>query len=208
MGREKQTGTVRERLLRAADELFYREGIHVVGIDRILAHAGVAKASLYGNFKSKDELVRAYLEDRSQWLKHRIEERISQSRGARERIVAAFDEFADRVAEAGSYHGCAFIRACAEGGEEPSAAQEVSSAFRLWRRELFTRLAEEGGLQNAEDLSRRLCLIYDGAAVAVAMDCDPAAAVAARGIVEQLLDSYQPKEGNDHDPGKQGQAIR
>ena len=187
MGASKQTGTVRERLLRAADELFYRDGIHVVGIDRILAHAGVAKASLYDNFKNKDELVRAYLEERAAWLQKRIEDRIAERTEPRDRIIAVFDEFADRAAADGSYYGCPFIRACAEGGDEPSAAREVSSAHRRWQRDLFTRLAKEGGAQNADDLSRRLCLIYDGATIAVAMDGEPAAAFAARDVVDHLL---------------------
>ena len=56
--------SARERLLAAADELFYEEGVHTVGIDRIIERAGVAKASLYNTFGSKDELIRAYLEGR------------------------------------------------------------------------------------------------------------------------------------------------
>ena len=55
--------SARERLLTAADELFYQEGVHTVGIDRVIEQAGVAKASLYNTFGSKDELVRAYLEE-------------------------------------------------------------------------------------------------------------------------------------------------
>src|ERR1700674_2096878 len=55
--------SARDRLVAAADELFYAEGVHVVGIDRIVERAGVAKASLYSIFGSKDELVRAYLEE-------------------------------------------------------------------------------------------------------------------------------------------------
>ena len=54
--------SARERLLAAADELFYEEGVHTVGIDRVIEHAGVAKGSLYNTFGSKDELIRAYLE--------------------------------------------------------------------------------------------------------------------------------------------------
>ena len=63
---------MRDRLLAAANELFYEEGIHTVGIDRVLEHAGVAKASLYGTFGSKEELVRAYLEQRAQARRERI----------------------------------------------------------------------------------------------------------------------------------------
>lgn len=187
MSAAKQSGTARERLLRSADELFYREGIHVVGIDRILAHAGVAKASLYDNFKSKDELVRAYLEERAAWLHGRIEDRVAAATAPRDRIVAVFDEFVDRVEGEERYWGCPFIRACAEGGDEPSAAREVSLAHRRWQRELFTRLAKDAGARDADGLSLQLCLLYDGATVAVAMDGDPGAASAARDAVNKVL---------------------
>ena len=63
----------RERLLAAADELFYEQGIHTVGIDRIIERAGVAKASLYSTFGSKDELVRAYLESRDESRRVRVQ---------------------------------------------------------------------------------------------------------------------------------------
>lgn len=183
----KPTGTVRERLLRAADELFYREGVYTVGIDRILAHAGVAKASLYGTFGSKEELIRAYLEERASWLRERIESRVRQLADPRERILAAFDEFADRVATGGVYYGCPFIRSCAEGNVAPGAARSVAAAHRDWRRKLFTGLAQEAGFENAEIMGQQLSLVYDGAAVAVSMDEDPAAAIAARKVVQRLL---------------------
>jgi AcrR family transcriptional regulator len=72
--------SVRDRLLAAADELFYEEGVHVVGIDRIVERAGVAKASLYSTFGSKDELVRAYLENHFRRRQNRVA-----------RVLAAYD---------------------------------------------------------------------------------------------------------------------
>lgn len=183
----KASGTVRERLLRAADELFYREGVYTVGIDRILAHAGVAKASLYGTFGSKEELVRAYLEERASWLQKRIEQRVQQATNSRERILAAFDEFAERAASDGVYYGCPFIRSCAEGTVSPSAARDVAAEHRMWRLKLFTDLAREAELPDAELLGQQLSLIYDGATVAVAMDEDSTAATSARKVAERLL---------------------
>ena len=75
--------SARQRLLDAANELFYREGTQTVGIDRIIEHAGVAKASLYNTFGSKEELVRAYLENRHA--------------RTTERLTAAVDEYTDPV---------------------------------------------------------------------------------------------------------------
>lgn len=65
MARARGVGSVRERLLAAADELFYGQDVHTVGIERVLERAGVAKSSLYETFGSKDELIRAYLESRA-----------------------------------------------------------------------------------------------------------------------------------------------
>src|SRR5438105_15067809 len=83
--------SARERLLAAASELFYEEGVHTVGIDRIIERAGVAKASLYSSFGSKDELVRCYLEDRHATRKERIERLVEATDDPRERILAVFD---------------------------------------------------------------------------------------------------------------------
>src|SRR5260370_27558361 len=74
-----------ERLLAAANELFYNEGVHTVGIDRIIEQAGVAKASLYNTFGSKDELVRAYLETRHASVTQRITQAVGRHEPPRER---------------------------------------------------------------------------------------------------------------------------
>src|SRR5687768_9638594 len=102
--------SVRERLLAAADDLFYREGINSVGIDRVLAEAGVAKASLYATFGSKEELVRAYLEGKSESRRARIEGKIAQHRAPREQLLAIFDAMAETCASPG-FRGCAFVKA-------------------------------------------------------------------------------------------------
>ena len=177
---------MRERLLRAANELFYEEGIHTVGIDRVLARAGVAKASLYDTFGSKDELVRAYLRERAERIRVRTEQRLLDLESPRERILAVFDSLSERTAE-GAYHGCPFIRASAEGPPGPNAAREISAAHRAWRRELFASLARELGVRDPVETSRQLSLIYDGASIATSMDGDLAAPLAARKVAERLL---------------------
>src|SRR4030081_2704039 len=111
--------TARERLLDAADELFYAEGVHVVGIDRIIERAGVAKASLYSTFGSKDELIRAYLATRHTARKTRIEKKLALCASPRERLLAIFDVLGELVAEP-RYRGCAFLR--------PSAAARSNSS--------------------------------------------------------------------------------
>src|ERR1700738_5095373 len=84
--------SARDRLLVAADELFYAEGVHVVGIDRIVERAGVAKASLYSVFGSKDELVRSYLEMHFKGRQRRIARILAAHDTPRDRLLAMFAE--------------------------------------------------------------------------------------------------------------------
>src|SRR6478672_13064301 len=99
--------SARERLLDAADELFYAEGVHVVGIDRVIARAGVAKASLYNAFGSKEALVRAYLQRRYERRVDAITQALAGCETARERILAIFDYLDGLIGEP-DFRGCAF----------------------------------------------------------------------------------------------------
>jgi AcrR family transcriptional regulator len=186
MSSVKSTTSVRERLLQAADELFYREGVYTVGIDRILEHAGVAKASLYSTYGSKDELVRAYLDKRALDLRARIERRVEAVSDPRKRVVAVFDVLVDRV-KAGGYFGCPFMRACAEAAATPVAAREAAAAFWLWRHELFVRLASEAGVRDAQSTARQLAMVYDGASVSASLQDGPGVTEAVRAAVERVL---------------------
>src|SRR4051795_9653698 len=86
--------SARERLLAAANELFYAEGVHTVGIDRVIERAGVAKASLYSCFGSKDELVRAYLENRHQLRRERLRAGLERFDNPRDRLLGVFEVLA------------------------------------------------------------------------------------------------------------------
>ena len=89
----------RERLLVAAGELFYQEGVQSVGIDKIIERAGVAKASLYSNFSGKDDLVRAYLESRYEARRAAIEAKLALHVAPREKLLAVFDAMAELIAK-------------------------------------------------------------------------------------------------------------
>src|SRR5580700_3640797 len=154
MATTKGEASVRERLLGAANDLFYDEGVHTVGIDRVLERAGVAKASLYGTFGSKDELVRAYLERRSMMRRERISQRIAQHQAPREQILAVFDLLAEIAAEP-NYRGCAFVNASAEGPGGETSIRKVCATQRAWVRSLFTELARGAGARDAEHTGRR-----------------------------------------------------
>src|SRR6478672_9634211 len=91
--------SAKQRLLRAADELFYNEGIRAVGIDRVIAHAGVAKGSLYYSFAGKDDLVREYLIARHGKWAERVNAGIEAHTDPRERILAVYDALGALFAE-------------------------------------------------------------------------------------------------------------
>jgi len=184
----KIEGTARERLLGAADELFYREGVHRVGIDRVIAHAGVAKASLYSAFGSKEELVLAYLEARAERRNARVLARVASQDGPRAKILSVFDGLAERVLEP-DFRGCAFVRASSEGPLDDSRVNEVCRAARTWTRELLVALARDLGVSDPERLGQQLALLYDGVLVAASVDRNPGAAAEARTVAEQLLDA-------------------
>jgi AcrR family transcriptional regulator len=177
----------REKLLAAAGELFYRDGVQSVGIDRVIERAGVAKASLYGNFKGKDELVSAYLESRHEARRAAIEAQIARHKAPREKILAVFDAAAEAVSKP-NYRGCAFLRASAEMPDDASG-RVVCRDARRWTRDLFSGLAREIGAADPKALAHRLHLLYDGAAASAYMDSDPGAIRQAKAAAAVLIDT-------------------
>jgi AcrR family transcriptional regulator len=178
--------SARERLLAAASELFYDEGVHTVGIDRVIERAGVAKASLYNTFGSKDELVRAYLEQRHAVTTARISRYLERYSDPRDRLLGVFEAQGELFAEPG-FRGCAFVSASAESPGE--AVSRAADDYRGWVRGLLTGLARAAGAPDPERLGRQLHMIYDGASLSARMDRDPSSAGAARDAAEELLDA-------------------
>ena len=179
--------SARERLLASAQELFYKEGINTVGIDRVIEHAGVAKASLYDCFGSKEGLIRAYLTERHEAREKRLQEKLAQYDNPRDRLLGVFDLMADLAVES-NFGGCAFIRASAEA-RPGSSVKGVCDESRSWIRTLFTDLARQAGAAHPERVAAQLVLLYDGASVSAHMDRDATAAASARAAAALMLDA-------------------
>jgi AcrR family transcriptional regulator len=179
--------SARERLLAAAEELFYEEGVNTVGIDRVIERAGVAKASLYDCFGSKEELIRSYLVARQESRRARMTEKLARYATPKERLLGVFDAMGELFA-APNFRGCAFMRASAEA-RTGSSLKSVCDDSRAWIRTLFTELAKDAGAADPASLAQQLVLLYDGASVSAQMDCNPGAAAAARAAASMMLDA-------------------
>ena len=186
-GPRSRRSSPRERLLKAADELFYAEGVHSVGIDRVIERADVARASLYSTFGSKDELIRAYLQTRHASVTQRITQAVERYDTPRERLLAVFEGQGELFAQP-DYRGCAFARASAES-HPGDLVEQAAEAYRRWVRALLTELAAQAGAPEPEVLARQLHLLYDGSGQSARMDRDPAVAAAARAAAATLLDA-------------------
>jgi AcrR family transcriptional regulator len=185
---EKDRTSAREKLLAAADELFYAEGIHTVGIDRVIERAGVAKASLYSAFGSKDGLVRAYLLGRHNRRQRRLLEVIDRYADPRAKLLGIFDYLGDFHRQP-TFRGCPFINASAEA-PPGGPVQEISDLSRDWVRSLIRGLVADLGVADPDPLTDQLILLYDGCTVAARLDRNVAAAGAARAAAETLLSAH------------------
>ena len=188
----------RERLLAAANELFYAEGVQSVGIDRILERAGVAKASLYSTFGSKEALVRAYLEIRRARVTGHLARAIAGAGNPREQLMAVFDAQGELFREP-TYRGCAFVAASAEA-RHGGLVEEATDEFRGWMRQMFTSLATAAGAPDAEGLGRQLHIIYDGAGLSARLDRNPEVTVAAKAAAVTLFDAALRGAAGSEDP--------
>ena len=178
----------RERILGSAYELFSRRGMRGVGVDEVMAHAGVAKATLYAHFPSKDDLVLAFLEEREQrWtLAFVMAEARRRGRTPEEQLLAIFDAF-DEWFRRDDYEACSFIKLLLEMGPEHSAGR-ASLQYLDNVRSIVWGLAQEAGLRDADTFARSLHLLMGGSIVAAcAGDADAAqrAQAMARTLIEQ-----------------------
>lgn len=154
--------SAREKLLASAATLFYAQGINAVGIDTIIAHAGVAKMSLYNNFASKQELIAEVLkrEDAS-WF-GRFTTFVEARASGAERVLAVFDFLAAEF-EQPTYRGCFFQLACAELPDAAHPGRRAVLSHKHRFRLMLQRLCREAQVPQADRVADQLILLTDGA---------------------------------------------
>jgi AcrR family transcriptional regulator len=155
--------SAKERILKVANELFYREGVRAVGIDRIIQESGVAKASFYRNYPTKDDLVVAYLEHHlARSLSHIEHARRERPGSALEQLRFLFVYVAERMKRP-AFRGCALMNTIVEF---PQTDHPCHAKALQCRNEVFDRvadMAEEAGLPNPRELSDKLRMVWSGA---------------------------------------------
>jgi AcrR family transcriptional regulator len=182
----------RQKIVAAANRLFYREGIRAVSVDAVAAEAGITKRSLYYHFKSKDDLVAAYLGYRDQPSLSAFQKWFEASEGAlADRIASLFDNLALVAAEP-KWQGCGFLRTSVELANlpgHPAMVTGVAHKKRLegWLQSIFM----DAGLAGADALARQIRLLIDGCFAVVMLHRDPGymreAGAAARCLVDTAL---------------------
>lgn len=182
----------REALLGTAQELFSRQGYRAVGIDTLLAEAGVAKMTLYKQFGSKEELIAAVLERLAGTITTALSARLAAAPcGSRNRILAVFDWLEDWV-RSPEFHGCLFIKAASEYPEPGDRPRQEAEAFKAGCRELLEGLCRELGVADPLGLARQLHLLLEGALVICFLERDPQAARDAQAAAAVLLAAAAP----------------
>lgn len=185
-----ETASARERILEAAYELFSSRGVRAVGTEEVLERAGVAKSTLYRHFRTKQDLVLAFLQRREQRWTREFVEAEARRRGStpRERLLAIFDVF-DEWFHRDDFEGCSFINVLLETGDVETPLGKASAAHLEYIRSVVCMLAEEADVHDAESFAHSWHILMKGSIVA-AGEGDTMAAMRARAMGEDLLDRY------------------
>jgi AcrR family transcriptional regulator len=169
------TSPVRNRLIETASELFYAQGLRAVSADKIIERVGTTKVTFYRHFRTKDDLVLAYLQGRAAIEREGIGAAIAHAGGDPETALRLISEGIGAVACRPGFRGCPFINAAAEYPDPDSPVRRVVDEHRSWYRTTFEQLIAPLGLPDQAAVADELMLLRDGAMVAGYLG-DPAAA--------------------------------
>ncbi|MET9904843.1 helix-turn-helix domain-containing protein [Streptomyces sp. NPDC006446] len=163
----------RERLVRAASRLFYYEGVRAIGVERLIAEAGVTKATFYRHFAAKDDLVVAYLLTKDAYYKE-VAEPLAAEHPPAEAIDLIFEAIAEHARERG-FRGSPFLNAAAEYPDADHPVRALVTTHRNWIRTLFEDLLIRFGHADPASAAGALLMMYDGAMAAGYLDDSTAA---------------------------------
>jgi AcrR family transcriptional regulator len=187
-GDDEPREEARARILNASYELFSRHGIHAVGIDRIIAEAGVAKATLYHHFPSKADLVVAFLDLRHErWTRDYFEAEVQRRAATPQGHALAVFDFFDEWFQRPDFEGCSFINTLLEITDKDDPIHKTAVRHLEAIREMVETYAEQAGAANPKEIGSQLQILMMGSIVSAGRG-DPGAARRARALGELLLD--------------------
>ena len=167
--RQRRSSNARKRLLETASTLFYTDGIHSVGVDRIISETPTTRATFYRYFSGKDALVLAHVQQRDAALRELYAEVCSRTPNAHQRLEGLLTGIGDHLCHAG-FRGCPFINAAAEYPDATSSVHGAVLEHRAWFASTVLELLRLAGVSQPERVARRLVLLRDGAMVSGYLD--------------------------------------
>jgi AcrR family transcriptional regulator len=168
-----------ERIMQAADRLFYQKGIRAVGVDAVAAEAGISKRSLYDTFPSKEALVAFY-------LRQRVLPPVESDQPPAEAVLAIFDQLFSRFVS-GDFRGCPFVNAVTELAEDCESVRAIACDYKAQRRQRIADLLTQVGAASPDLLASQIALLIEGAIAAMLVQQDPAVAIQARDAAMVLM---------------------
>jgi AcrR family transcriptional regulator len=186
MGRTRETSEARQRILETADRLFYQDGIRAVGIDRIIAEAGVAKMSLYKHFPSKDDLILAVLKHREEGVLEFFRSAMDRHGKKAKSPLRAFFTALKEWFETPGFRGCAFQNAAVELADPIHPGSEFVRGHKERFGEFLRGLVEEAVGKSAK-VGPAVALLVEGAIVTAVIQGKPDAADVARDAALKLV---------------------
>jgi AcrR family transcriptional regulator len=192
-GVRRQTSDTKERILRAAHDLFYWQGIRATGVDRVALRAGVGPTQLYRLFGSKDDLVAAYTERSDSLARGWFDAAVLAAGGdPRAQILAVFDALGEQILPA-DFRGCACMMTLAEYPDSGSVAHDRAVAAKQWVRDRFRHLcgelAKAGATMDADALADDLTLVLEGVLASAQALGNGGPAARGRALAEKILDA-------------------
>ena len=181
--------TPRQRLLDAAADLFYRQGIGAVGVDLVSKAAGVSKRTLYQQFGSKDRLIAESLDAHGNAILGLYIPAENRGAPARQQILAVFDGLS-RWTASETFRGCPFVNTATELADPGHPARRIARDYKLRLREYFADQAERGQATDPQRLADELIVVFDGAIVQAVMGTGQHRD-AVRTAVQALLDAHR-----------------
>lgn len=157
---------MRERIIEAARDLFYAQGIRAVSAEKIIARVGITKVTFYRHFPTKDDLIVAYLERRAAWERGAVEAARQASGGSVSELFRMIAEGIGAETCSPGFRGCPFINAAAEYADPEHPVRKVVDTHRKWFKHTLEEMLRQTGATDAGEIADELLMLRDGAMVA------------------------------------------